>query len=77
MGTVEVKRVDPPQGRLVLPKSWREKWGGNEVIIVELEDRIEILPRKKPRLSRFFDILEVELKGEDTEKELLKDINPQ
>ncbi|WP_054839976.1 AbrB/MazE/SpoVT family DNA-binding domain-containing protein [Thermococcus sp. JCM 11816] len=76
MGTVEVKRVDPPQGRLVLPKSWREKWG-NEVIIVELEDRIEILPRKKPRLSRFFDILEVELKGEDTEKELLKDINPQ
>ncbi|MDI3474465.1 MAG: hypothetical protein PWQ79_1929 [Thermococcaceae archaeon] len=75
MGTVEVKRVDP-QGRLVLPKSWREKWG-NEVIVVELEDRIEILPRKKPRLSRFFDILEVELKGEDIEKELLKDINPQ
>ncbi|BAD85480.1 predicted transcription regulator, SpoVT/AbrB family [Thermococcus kodakarensis KOD1] len=75
MGAVEVKRVDP-QGRLVLPKSWRERWG-NEVIVVELEDRIEILPRKKPRLSRFFDILEVELKGEDIEKELLKDINPQ
>jgi bifunctional DNA-binding transcriptional regulator/antitoxin component of YhaV-PrlF toxin-antitoxin module len=72
---VEVKRVDS-QGRLVLPKSWREKWG-NEVIVVELEDRIEILPRKKPRLSRFFDILEVELKGEDIEKELLKDISPQ
>lgn len=26
MGTVEVKRVDS-QRRLVLPKSWREKWG--------------------------------------------------
>lgn len=75
MGTVEVKRVDP-QGRLVLPKSWREKWG-NEVIVVELEDRIEILPRKKPRLSRFFDILEVELKGEDIERELLKGISSQ
>lgn len=75
MGTVEVKRVDP-QGRLVLPKSWREKWG-NEVIVIELEDRIEILPRKRPRLSRFFDILEVELKGEDIEKELLNEIGPQ
>ncbi|ASJ08682.1 AbrB family transcriptional regulator [Thermococcus siculi] len=75
MSYVEVKRVDP-QGRLVLPKSWREKWG-NEVIVVEFEDRIEILPRKRPRLSRFFDILEVELKGEDIEKELLKDADPQ
>ena len=72
MSIVEVKRVDP-QGRLVLPKSWREKWG-NEVIVVELDDRIEILPRKKPRLSRFFDILEVELKGEDVEKELLESL---
>jgi len=75
MGAVEVKRIDP-QGRLVLPKSWREKWG-NEVIVIELDDRIEILPRKRPRLSRFFDILEVELKGEDIEKELLRDINSQ
>ena len=72
MGLVEVKRIDP-QGRLVIPKSWREKWG-NDVIIVELDDRIEILPMKKPRLSKFFDILEVELKGEDAEKELLKSL---
>ncbi|MDV3103458.1 AbrB/MazE/SpoVT family DNA-binding domain-containing protein [Thermococcus waiotapuensis] len=72
MNAMEVKRIDS-QGRIVIPRSWREKWG-NEVIIVELEDRLEILPRKKPNLSKFFDILEVEVKGEDLEKELLQSL---
>lgn len=69
---VEVKRIDN-QGRVVLPKEWRKKWG-NEVLVVELGDRIEILPRKKPNLSKFFDIAEVEIEGEDVEKELLEDL---
>ena len=72
MSSMEVKRIDS-QGRIVIPRSWREKWG-NEVIIVELDDRLEILPRKKPNLSKFFDILEVEVKGEDLEKELLESL---
>ncbi len=72
MNAMEVKRIDS-QGRIVIPRSWREKWG-NEVIIVELDDRLEILPRKKPNLSKFFDILEVEVKGEDLEKELLESL---
>jgi len=72
MTTVEVKKIDP-QGRLVLPKSWRERWG-NEVILIELDDRIEIIPRKKPRLSRFFDIIDAEIKGTDVEKELLESL---
>jgi bifunctional DNA-binding transcriptional regulator/antitoxin component of YhaV-PrlF toxin-antitoxin module len=66
---VEVKRIDN-QGRLVLPKRWRERWG-NEVILIELEDRIEVLPRRKPNLSQFFDLIEMEIK-EDLEKELLE-----
>jgi bifunctional DNA-binding transcriptional regulator/antitoxin component of YhaV-PrlF toxin-antitoxin module len=66
---VEVKRIDD-QGRLVLPKRWRERWG-NEVILIELEDRIEVLPRRKPNLSQFFDLIEMEIK-EDLEKELLE-----
>jgi len=37
---------------------------------IELEDRIEILPRKKLNISRFFDIVEVEIEGEDLEKGL-------
>nr|HDO81329.1 AbrB/MazE/SpoVT family DNA-binding domain-containing protein [Candidatus Bathyarchaeota archaeon] len=68
---VEVKKIDS-QGRVVLPKGWRDRWG-NEVILVEFEDRIEILPRKKPKLSRFFDIVEVEVE-EDVERELLEDM---
>ena len=72
MATVEVRRIDP-QGRLVLPKSWREKWG-NEVILVELDDRIEIIPRKKPNLSKFFDIIDVDIEGVDVERELLESL---
>ena len=37
---------------------------------IELEDRIEILPRKKLNISRFFDIVEVEIEEEDLEKGL-------
>ena len=67
---VEVKRIDN-QGRIVLPKGWRERWG-NEVILIEFEDRIEILPKRKPKLSQFFDVVEAEVR-EDVEKDLLED----
>ncbi|ALM75263.1 division/cell wall cluster transcriptional repressor MraZ [Thermococcus barophilus] len=66
---IMVKRFDP-QGRLLLPKEIRERLG-EEVIIVDLGDRVEILPRKKVDLTRFFDSVEIEelkeweeLKGE-------------
>ncbi len=68
---VEVKRIDN-QGRIVLPKGWRERWG-NEVILIEFEDRIEILPKRKPKLSQFFDIVEAEIR-DDVEKELLEEL---
>ncbi|RLF78993.1 AbrB family transcriptional regulator, partial [Thermococci archaeon] len=35
---------------------------------------IEILPRRKPKLSEFFDIIEVEKLEMDVEKELLKEL---
>jgi bifunctional DNA-binding transcriptional regulator/antitoxin component of YhaV-PrlF toxin-antitoxin module len=65
---VKVKRVDN-HGRIVLPKRWREKWG-NEVVLIEFEDRIEILPRRKPNFSQFFDTVEAEIE-EGAEEELL------
>jgi AbrB family looped-hinge helix DNA binding protein len=68
---VEVKKVDS-QGRIVLPKEWRERWG-SEVILIEFEDKIEILPKRRPKLSQFFDIIEAEVK-EDIEKELLEEL---
>ncbi len=54
------------QGRIVLPKDWRERWG-NEVLLIEFEDRIEIIPKRKPKLSQFFDIIETDVK-EDIKK---------
>lgn len=68
-----VKKFDP-QGRLLLPKELREKLG-DEVIIVDLGDRVELLPRRRADLKRFFDSIEVdELKEwEDLKKELWKE----
>jgi len=60
-----------PQGRLLLPKELRDKLG-DEVIIVDLGDRVELLPRKRVDLKRFFDSIEIdELKEwEELKKEL-------
>ena len=55
---IVVKKIDP-QGRLLLPKELRKKLG-EEVILVDLGDRVEILPRRKRDLTRFFDTVEVE-----------------
>ncbi|ASJ07048.1 MraZ C-terminal domain-containing protein [Thermococcus pacificus] len=67
---VVVKRIDP-QGRILLPKEIREKLG-EEVILVDLGDRVEILPRRKWDLTRFFDTVEVEelKEWEELKKEL-------
>jgi len=67
---VLMKKFDP-QGRLLLPKELREKLG-DEVIIVDLGDRVELLPRKRADLTRFFDSVEIdELKEwEELEREL-------
>jgi len=44
---------------------------GDEVVLIELEDRIEILPKREPNLSQFFDLIEMEIE-EDLERELLE-----
>jgi len=36
--------------------------GGDEVIIIVFDDKIEILPKKRPELDKFFNIIEVEIK---------------
>jgi len=55
-----------------LPKSWREKWG-RKVVLIELDDRIVLLPKRKSNLSHFFDVVEADIR-EDVEKELLEDL---
>ncbi len=55
----EIKKVDS-QGRIVLPRNWREKElkDGDEVIIIEEEGILKIIPKKKIDLTQFFDKLE-------------------
>lgn len=55
----EIKKVDS-QGRIVLPIKWREKElkDGDEVIIIEEEGILKIIPKKKIDLTQFFDTLE-------------------
>ena len=55
----EIRKVDS-QGRIVLPLKWREKELKNEdeVIIIEEEGILKIIPKKKIDLTKFFDSLE-------------------
>ncbi|RJS74787.1 AbrB/MazE/SpoVT family DNA-binding domain-containing protein [Candidatus Bathyarchaeota archaeon] len=59
-----IKSIDR-QGRLVIPKKWREKvLGGDKVILVLKDDLIELRPYKGVDLTAYFDSIEVELKSD-------------
>ena len=55
----EIKKVDS-QGRIVLPHKWRENElkDNDEVIIIEENGILKIIPQKKIDLTQFFDTLE-------------------
>jgi len=57
----EIKKVDS-QGRIVLPRKWREEElkDNDEVIIIEENGILRIIPKKKIDLTQFFDTLEYE-----------------
>ena len=60
-GTTEkvvIKRVDR-QGRITIPKEWRDLLKAEEFVMVLMEDRIELYP-KRANLSKFIDSIEVE-----------------
>ena len=59
---VEVKVVDE-QGRIILPKSWREKYLKNKKAIISVKgETIEIKPFTSIDLIEYFDKLEVDIK---------------
>lgn len=59
-----MKFVDK-QGRLVLPKEWREKYAGRGVVVLKIEgERIVIEPLELLDLTEFFDSVEVDLKSD-------------
>jgi AbrB family looped-hinge helix DNA binding protein len=58
MTKVEIKPVDA-QGRIILPKAWRNRLKTKSVMIIDEDDRLEILPVDHD-LARFVDAVEVE-----------------
>jgi bifunctional DNA-binding transcriptional regulator/antitoxin component of YhaV-PrlF toxin-antitoxin module len=55
----EIRKVDS-QGRIVLPYEWRQKElkTNQEVIIIEEEGVLKIIPKKKIELKKFIDSVE-------------------
>lgn len=61
---VEVKAIDN-QGRIILPKSWRDRYmQGKKVIVTFKGDKVEIKPFTKLDLTKYFDTVEVELNSD-------------
>jgi len=59
-----IKKVDK-QGRLVLPKEWRDKYVRNGKVLLRIEgEKIIIRPYKLVSLSKFFDSIEVDIKSD-------------
>ena len=58
MTKVEIKPVDA-QGRIILPKAWRNRLKTQRVLIIDEDDRLEIRPADDD-LARFVDAVEVE-----------------
>ena len=58
MTKVEIKSVDA-QGRIILPKAWRNRLKTQRVMIIDDDDRLEIHPADHD-LTRFVDAVEVE-----------------
>ena len=59
MSTVEINTVDT-QGRIILPKSWRNRLKTNSVVVIDEDDWLEIRPADAD-LSRFVDAVEVDV----------------
>jgi bifunctional DNA-binding transcriptional regulator/antitoxin component of YhaV-PrlF toxin-antitoxin module len=64
---VEVKTVDN-QGRIILPKNWRDRYlKGKKAIVSFKADVIEIRPFTKTDLTEYFDKVDVDLKADLSE----------
>jgi AbrB family looped-hinge helix DNA binding protein len=58
MAKVEMKSVDE-QGRIILPKAWRNRLKTKMVMVIDEDDRLEIRPGDTD-LARFVDSVETD-----------------
>jgi bifunctional DNA-binding transcriptional regulator/antitoxin component of YhaV-PrlF toxin-antitoxin module len=64
---MEVVKALDKQGRLVLPKEWRERYAKRGLVLVRVDGaRVVVEPFELPDLTHFFDSVEVDLKAELT-----------
>ena len=62
---MELIKILDRQGRVVLPKSWREKYVKNGLVLLRVEgDKIIIEPYDLPDLTKYFNSIEVDLKSD-------------
>ncbi len=67
-----IKRVDP-QGRIILPLEWRKRYNVREVIILEEEEKLIILPRTS-NLTKYIDSIEVDVENFEDYHELRREL---
>lgn len=60
MYKVEIKKVDS-HGRLSMPVHWRRSLKRNEVFVVEMDDRVEVLSRDAD-LAKYTDSVKIDVK---------------
>jgi len=70
MSKVEIRSIDT-QGRIILPKSWRNRLKTNSVVVIDEDDRLEIRSADAD-LLRFVDAVEVEAEYFDDYHKLRK-----
>ena len=59
-GVKELK-VDP-QGRVLLPREWRETLKTDSILAIEENDSLVLVPKKPSRLEDFFDCAKANVK---------------
>jgi len=72
-GRMEVIKALDKQGRLVLPREWRERYARRGLVLVRVEGvRVVIEPFELPDLTQFFDSVEVDLRADLTDWRAVK-----
>lgn len=68
MFPVLIRKVDR-EGRVSLPKEWRERLLGkiDEVLVIEKEDSLVIRPKRKVDLTKYFDGVRVDIDPKEFE----------
>lgn len=60
---IKVRKMDE-QGRIVVPKEWRDEHDERKFVIKMEGDEMKMIPLKSNDLTKYFDSIEVELESD-------------